>query len=135
MASLSRCSLSRLSFAKSSSFLTKKSRSCLAQTVKLTTSQCLQPCSGSGVRTICGSALQQNSKVSFVQAVTKSFSSQTSRNFQKRFPPIMACNSIAVTVIDNLISPGELEEGSESEDEATSGRKRIRSRHLWDDDP
>ncbi|CAH3128592.1 unnamed protein product, partial [Porites lobata] len=89
----------------------------------------------SGVRTICGSALQQNSKVSIVQAVTKSFSSQTSRNFQKRFPPILACNSIAVTVIDNLISPGELEEGSESEDEATSGRKRIRLRHLWDDDP
>ena len=67
--------------------------------------------------------------------MTKSFSSQTSRNFQKRFPPILACNSIAVTVIDNLISPSELEEGSESEDEATSGRKRIRSRHLWDDDP
>ena len=83
----------------------------------------------------CGWFVKSPTIIFSVQAVTKSFSSQTSRNFQKRFPPILACNSVAVTVVDNLISPGELEEGSESEDEATSGRKRIRSRHLWDDDP
>jgi len=70
-----------------------------------------------------------------VQAVTKSFTSQISRNFQQKFPPIMACNPISMAVAENLIGASDLEESSEGEDEATSGRKRIRSRHLLDGDP
>lgn len=58
-----------------------------------------------------------------------------SRNLQQKFPPILACNPISIAVAENLIGAGELEESSEGEDEATSGRKRIRSRHLLDDDP
>ena len=64
-----------------------------------------------------------------VQAFTRRFSSQVSRNFQEKFPPILGCNVLSVVVIENLITSSELEESAEGEDEATSGRKRIR---LWD---
>ena len=58
-----------------------------------------------------------------------------SRSFHQKFPSILACNPISLAVVENLIGASELEESSEGEDEATSGRKRIRSRHLLDDDP
>ena len=64
-----------------------------------------------------------------VQAVTKRFSSQVSRNFQEKFPPILGCNVLSAVIIENLITSSEMEESAEGEDEATSGRKRIR---LWD---
>lgn len=70
-----------------------------------------------------------------VQAVTKSFTSQTSRCFHQKFPPVLGCNPISMAVTENLIGASELEDSSEGEDEATSGRKRIRSKHLLDDDP
>ena len=58
-----------------------------------------------------------------------------SRSFHQKFSPILACNPISLAVVENLIGASELDESSEGEDEATSGRKRIRSRHLLDDDP
>lgn len=51
-----------------------------------------------------------------------------SRNFQEKFPPVLGCNVLSIVVIENLINSSELEESAEGEDEATSGRKRIR---LW----
>jgi len=47
----------------------------------------------------------------------------------------MACYPISMAAVENLIGASDLEESSEGEDEATSGRKRIRSRHLLDGDP
>ena len=52
-----------------------------------------------------------------------------SRNFQERFPPVLGCNVLSIVAIENLITSSDLEESAEGEDEATSGRKRIR---LWD---
>lgn len=79
--------------------------------------------------------MQQTSKTSLVQAVTKRFSSQVSRNFQEKFPPVLGCNALSMIVIENLVGSSELEEGAEGDDEATSGRKRIRHSHLLDDIP
>lgn len=120
---ISRCRSSLVSLRKSTSLITRKSKNRLAQTV-----QC--------GRTICSPAsLQQASKTSIVQAVTKRFSSQVSRNFQEKFPPILGCNVLSVVVIENLITSSELEESAEGEDEATSGRKRIRLWDFLDDNP
>lgn len=70
-----------------------------------------------------------------VQAVTKRFSSQISKNFQEKFPPVLGCNVLSVIATENLVGSSELEEGADSEDEATSGRKRIRYTHPLDDVP
>ncbi|KAL9958406.1 hypothetical protein ACROYT_G035413 [Oculina patagonica] len=125
MASVSRCRSSLLSLRKSTSLLTRNSKNCITQTAQ---------CS----RTIFGpssATLQQTSKTSIVQAVTKRFSSQMSRNFQEKFPPVLGCNVLSIVVIENLIGSSELEESAEGEDEATSGRKRIRLWNLLDDIP
>ena len=58
-----------------------------------------------------------------------------SRSFHQKFPPVLACDPISFAIVENLIGASELEESSEGEDEATSGRKRIRLRDLLDDDP
>ena len=68
-----------------------------------------------------------------VQTASKNYAVQMSRRFQQKFPPILACNPLLQAVAENLISSSEVEESSD--DEATSGRKRIRSRRILDDDP
>ncbi|XP_067020014.1 uncharacterized protein [Acropora muricata] len=130
MASISRCRFSLSSLQKSTSSLTKKSRNSFAERIKCAVGQTY---SNSRIQTICGSSLQQTSKTSLVQTISKNYSVQVSRSFQQKFPPILACNPLLQAVTENLISSSEVEESSE--DEATSGRKRIRSRRILDDDP
>lgn len=125
----------RMTFAslhKSVSSLTRKSRNCAAETTKFAVGQ---PHSNSRIQTICGSALSQNSKTSLVQTISKNYAAQLSRSFHQKFPPVIASNPLSLVVAENLINTSELEESSEGEDEATSGRKRIRSRNLSMDDP
>ena len=70
-----------------------------------------------------------------VQAATKRFSPQISKKFLEKFPPVLGCNVLSVIASENIVCSSELEEGAESEDEATSGRKRIMYSHPLDDVP
>ena len=70
-----------------------------------------------------------------VQAATKRFSPQISKKFLEKFPPVLSCNVLSVIASENIVGSSELEEGAESEDEATSGRKRIMYSHPLDGVP
>lgn len=122
MASLSRCRLSISSLRRCTSLLSVQSKNQIVQSAKCT-------------RTICCAESLQATKTSVVQAVTKRFSSHISKNFQEKFPPVLGCNVLSVIAAENLVGSSELEEGADSEDEATSGRKRIRYTHPLDDVP